>query len=550
MTMQFEDFGSTSPGPPASPAAPAETSVPPPVAVADSSNAGQFEDFGSTGSSAPPAPPPSRPPPLPAAATVATGSPAERFAALAAAVEAAAKGDLSVNLPLSGNDKLTVMAKNLQRLFELVRAAGELPNGAHGSMAPADLLKANARLEYLIANTPAIIYSSVPTGDFKMTFVSDNVSRVLDFQPEEMVADPNFWFEHIHPDDVPTIFSSLALLFSEGQRTYEYRFKARDGRYLWMHDSLRLIRDAAGNPLEVVGSLTNITDRKLMEEALQKKGEEQRLLIDQLQEAQAQLLQSEKMASIGQLAAGIAHEINNPVGFVNSNMGALNTYVDALLKLVDGYDQVLNGLPANSEASDQIATLKRKADLEFLREDVTELVKESLDGLRRVKDIVQSLKDFSHVGETDWQLADLHHGIDSTLNIASNEFRFKATVLKEYGVLPLVKCMASQLNQVFMNLIVNAAHAIQETGVITIRTGCENDWVWVEIGDTGVGIAEEHLTRVFEPFFTTKPVGKGTGLGLSVSYNIIAKHGGKIEVQSELGQGTRFTLHLPVRGPE
>ncbi len=281
-----------------------------------------------------------------------------------------------------------------------------------------------------------------------------------------------------------------------------------------MHDTLRLIRDADGNPVEVVGSLTDITDRKLMEETLQKKGDEQRLLIDQLQEAQAQLLQSEKMASIGQLAAGIAHEINNPVGFVNSNMGALSTYVDKLFKVIDGYDRALGTVPGNPEIAATIAQLKKQADLEFLKEDVTELVKESMDGLKRVKDIVQSLKDFSHVGETDWQFADLHNGIDSTLNIATNEFKYKATVSKEYGTLPLVKCLASQLNQVFMNLIVNASHAIKESGVITIRTGCENDWVWVEAGDSGVGIPPENLTRIVEPFCTTKPVGKGTGLGL------------------------------------
>eukprot|EP01037_Dinobryon_pediforme_P024024 gene24024-25660_t len=160
------------------------------------------------------------------------------------------------------------------------------------------------RFEYLIANTPAIIYSSVPSGDFKMQFVSENASRVLGYAPQEMVEDPNFWFDHIHPDDAPNIFSSLALLFVEGERAYEYRFLTKDNRYLWMHDSLRLIRGEQDNPLEVIGSMTNITERKLMEDALHRTGEEQRSLIEKLKETQAQLLQSEKMASIGQLAAG------------------------------------------------------------------------------------------------------------------------------------------------------------------------------------------------------------------------------------------------------
>lgn len=492
-----------------------------------------------------------------AAAAPASGqaSRVARFNALANAVDAVAKGNWNMPLPLDGNDRLTALAKNLHSLFGKMRglaaATGDATQqtGADSVVVHQDLIKASVRLEYLIANTPAIIYSSVPTGDFKMTFVSDNALRMLGYKPDEMVADPNFWFNHIHPDDVPTIFSSIAMVFVEGQRAYEYRFRASDGRYLWMHDTLRLIRDADGNPLEVIGSLTDITDRKTMEDALHKKGEEQQSLIVKLQEAQAQLLQSEKMASIGQLAAGIAHEINNPVGFVNSNMSSLHNYVQTLFSVIDGYDQALAPFVENAELAATIARLRKQADLNYLKEDVTDLVRESMEGLKRVKDIVQSLKDFSHVGETDWQMADLHHGLDSTLNIANNEFKYKATVSKQYGTLPQIKCLASQLNQVFMNLIVNASHAVRESGIITIRTGEANNWVWIEIGDNGVGIAPENLTRIFEPFFTTKPVGQGTGLGLSLSYNIVNKHGGRIEVASEPGKGTVFTIHLPVNPP-
>ncbi|HAT31880.1 MAG TPA: PAS domain-containing sensor histidine kinase [Janthinobacterium sp.] len=415
--------------------------------------------------------------------------------------------------------------------------------------APREAASPLVRLQYLVDNTPAIIYCTVPSGDFKMTFVSNNALNVLGYRPEDMVADPNFWFDHIHPDDAPNIFSSLALVFTEGQRAYEYRFRIADGSYLWMHDALRLIRDEQGAPLEVIGALTDITIRKTMEESLQAKGEEQQLLIGKLQEAHDQLLQSEKMASIGQLAAGIAHEINNPVGFVNSNMGSLQGYVTTLFGVIDEYERVIAALPGQPEVGARVAQIREGADLAFLKDDVNDLVKESMDGLKRVKDIVQSLKDFSHVGETEWQIADLHHGLDSTLNIVSNEIKYKATVEKHYGVLPQVKCLASQLNQVFMNLLVNASHAIKERGTITIRTGCAEDWVWIEIGDTGAGIPPENLNRIFEPFFTTKPVGSGTGLGLSLSYGIVTKHGGKIEVASEVGQGTRFTIRLPLVPP-
>ncbi|GGC65096.1 ATP-binding protein [Undibacterium terreum] len=408
------------------------------------------------------------------------------------------------------------------------------------------------RLQYLIDNTPAIIYTSVPTGDFKMTFVSSNAYKVLGYRPEDMVADPNFWFNHIHPDDVPKIFSSLAMLFTEGERTYEYRFLSQSGDYVWMHDMLHLIRDEQGNPLEVVGSLTDITERKKMEEDLHKKGEEQQLLIMKLQEAHEQLLQSEKMASVGQLAAGIAHEINNPVGFVNSNMGSLQTYMQTLFQLLSQYDEVFKSASPPPEIVAKMESIKKKADIEFLKEDVEDLVRESMDGLKRVKDIVQSLKDFSHVGETDWQEADIHQGLDSTLNIVMNEIKYKANIVKNYGALPAVKCIISQLNQVFMNLLVNASHAIKTTGTIQISTGTNTDsnqreWVWIKIMDTGSGIPAENLHRIFEPFFTTKPIGSGTGLGLSLSYGIIKKHGGRIDVVSEVGRGSIFTIHLPVR---
>jgi two-component system, NtrC family, sensor kinase len=511
----------------------------------------EFEDFQTSPLTTPTADQTLSPgtPPAPATdetSAVALGSVNERFLALCAAVDAADRGNFSLPLPLQGHDRLTLMARQLQRLFGRVLAAGSTADLPAGDGVDPLLRRENNRLKYLIGNTPAIIYSSVPTGDGTMTFVSDNAQRLLAYKPEEMVADPSFWFDHIHPDDIASIFSSFSQIFTEGHHAYEYRFRAQDGRYLWMHDSLRLIRDADGKPLEVVGSLTDITERKQMEEALAQKGEEQRLLINQLQEAQAQLLQSEKMASIGQLAAGIAHEINNPIGFVNSNMGSLKNYVDTLCAMVDEFDQALLSAPDQPELKEKAAQLKKQADYAFLKGDVADLVRESLDGLKRVRDIVQSLKDFAHIGETDWQLADLHAGIDSTLTIANNEFKYKATVTKEYGRLPPVRCLASQLNQVFMNLIVNASQAIESNGVITVRTGYADDWVWVEVGDNGSGIAPDTLNRIFDPFFTTKPVGKGTGLGLSLSYNIVTKHGGRIDVASELGKGTRFTVHLPV----
>ncbi|MET3131367.1 two-component system NtrC family sensor kinase [Oxalobacteraceae bacterium GrIS 1.11] len=268
-------------------------------------------------------------------------------------------------------------------------------------------------------------------------------------------------------------------------------------------------------------------------------------LIGKLEAAQNQLLQSEKMATIGQLAAGVAHEINNPVSFVNSNLGALQRYTDGMLKLLAAYACVESAL--NDDMLRDIKQLKQEIDVAFLSEDIGNLLTESLDGLQRVKNIVQDLKDFSHVDESERQWADLEAGMESTLRVVWNELKYKAEVRKEYGAIPQIECLPSQLNQVFMNLLVNASHAIVERGVITIRSGHEGDEVWIEVEDSGAGIEPRHLGRIFEPFFTTKPIGKGTGLGLSLSYGIVQKHGGRIEVSSEVGKGSLFKIVLPKR---
>ena len=171
-----------------------------------------------------------------------------------------------------------------------------------------------------------------------------------------------------------------------------------------------------------------------------------------------------------------------------------------------------------------------------------------MEGINRVKKIVQDLKDFSHIDETEMQWTDVHDGIDSTLNIVNNEIKYKAKVVKQYGDIPEIECIASQINQVFMNILVNAAHSIESEGTIKIITGYKDtDWVWIKISDSGKGIEKENIKRIFDPFYTSKPVGEGTGLGLSLSYSIIEKHHGHIEVESEVDKGTSFTIWLPVQ---
>jgi two-component system NtrC family sensor kinase len=271
-----------------------------------------------------------------------------------------------------------------------------------------------------------------------------------------------------------------------------------------------------------------------------------------LAQAHQQLVQSEKLAAIGQLAAGVAHEINNPVGFVLSNFNTLDQYMNELFGVLSAYERAEGDV--SEEVRCRLQACRASADLPYLREDAPLLLRESKEGLIRVRDIVVDLRDFSRVDSAHTrELIDLHRCIESTLNIVNNEVKYNADLVRCYGEIPSVWCVASQINQVVMNLVVNAAHACSHLpdgarGTIQVRTGCcdpERTAVWFEIKDTGCGISQENLARVFEPFFTTKPVGQGTGLGLSVTYGIVQAHRGNIHVDSEPGRGTTFRITLP-----
>ncbi|MCW8957053.1 MAG: ATP-binding protein [Gammaproteobacteria bacterium] len=282
---------------------------------------------------------------------------------------------------------------------------------------------------------------------------------------------------------------------------------------------------------------------------LNKEKAEQEGLVKQIQRTQTQLLQSEKMASIGSLAAGVAHEINNPVGYISSNINSLKNYMSDLLSIIDLYEDKEKVMPAGDV--DSIIKRKNEIELDYIKQDIMELVSESEEGVKRVKQIVQDLKDFSHVDEAEWQWASIHNGINSTLNIVHNETKYTTEIIKQYGDIPDIECIISQLNQVFMNIIVNAAHAIEVKGIINIKTDMpDNDHVRIIFTDTGKGISEDNLKRIFDPFFTTKPIGKGTGLGLPLSFGIIKKHHGTIDVKSTLGTGSIFTIILPIQQPE
>lgn len=266
----------------------------------------------------------------------------------------------------------------------------------------------------------------------------------------------------------------------------------------------------------------------------------------ELKETQLQLLQHSKLASIGQLAAGVAHEINNPIAFVTSNVELLKKYFLFLKDCFDYANIQFRTLP--QEEKQQWEALCTQKNITSVMKTVPEVISESIVGLERVADIVSDLKSFSRSGQVEIQEANINQCIDLILKIIGTELRYKCKITKQYSELPLLQCNARQLNQVFMNILLNAGQAIKTKGDITICTQAKNDEIIVMISDSGEGINPEYLDKLFDPFFTTKPVGQGTGLGLSISYNIIKEHGGRIDVQSKIGEGTTFTIYLPLKG--
>ena len=277
--------------------------------------------------------------------------------------------------------------------------------------------------------------------------------------------------------------------------------------------------------------------------------------LSKLKHTQAQMIHSEKMASIGQLAAGVAHEINNPIGFIKSNLYTLKGYcqeINSLVLLYEKLESIVNSDNGKDHAItgflSEVRQYKEQIDYAFVRDELEILLNESQEGVERVARIVRDLKDFSHANFGKIEYSDINRGIESTLNIVWNQLKYTATVNKDLGDIPAVKCDLEKLNQVILNLLINAGQAIDRKGTIGIRTRCNDNQVEIKISDDGCGIPTEIKPKIFDPFFTTKAVGKGTGLGLNLAYNIIKGHNGFIGVESEVGKGTTFTIRLDVDG--
>ncbi|MBU0682441.1 MAG: response regulator [Proteobacteria bacterium] len=358
--------------------------------------------------------------------------------------------------------------------------------------------------------------------------LADGMAKLSELQPEVLLLDLNLP-DSSGLDTLKTVVASganTAIIIMTGTNDEAIATSALQ------HGAQDYLIKGQGSNLLIIKSIRYALERKQFH--------------DQLQLSQSKMLQSEKMASIGQLAAGVAHEINNPMGFITSNLNSLAKYLARLLEFLQLQHTALASHPDQTLLAD-LADQRRKLKIDLISADIKELIAESLIGSEKVQEIVQGLRSFSRTDQSRHEQANINDIIEDTLKVVWNELKYKTTITKDMGPLPLVHCFPHQLGQVFMNLLVNAAQAIDQQGKITIQTKGTAGQVVIKISDTGCGIAPSKIKQIFDPFFTTKPVGEGTGLGLSIVYDIIThKHGGHIEVTSTVGKGTTFTITLPV----
>jgi signal transduction histidine kinase len=299
------------------------------------------------------------------------------------------------------------------------------------------------------------------------------------------------------------------------------------------------VRDAAG----VLRGFAKVT----RDQTERRRAEDERTRLN------SQMLQGQKLQAIGQLSAGIAHEINNPVGYILSNLSTMGEYCDDLRRLLAPATDAAVAFEEGrdpSEALREVARIRAEIRGDEILQDLREIVADCKLGTERIRDIVRSLREFSHVDEGELKPSNLNKCLEDALRICWNELKYKAEIEKDYGSLPLVPCYVQRLQQVFVNLLVNAGQAIEKRGRIRISTRVESDEAVVRVKDTGCGICPENLRKIFEPFFTTKPVGSGTGLGLHVAHKIVLAHGGHIDVDSKVGEGSEFTVRIPLGGPK
>ncbi len=419
--------------------------------------------------------------------------------------------------------------------------------------AKAEIQKNHARFREVIEHVSDIYFIHDLAGCF--TYIAPQFTDSFGYSVESCLG--KSLEALIHPDDIAPVETMLTRVIQTRipHDNIELRVRHQDGHWIWILASHSVVLDEAGEIKGIQGFVRNITDRKTAELELQAKTEALAQALQELQKNQAQMVQSEKMSSLGQLVAGIAHEINNPVNFIYGNLTYTEQYTQDLIRLITAYQAEL------PNPSEDLQEAVEEIDVEYLKADLPKLVKSMQVGADRIREIVLSLRNFSRLDESAFKVANLHTGIDSTLMILQNRLKAKDSRPEilldlDYGDRPEIECYAGQLNQVFMNILANAIDALEDdwtTGKVTnpkIKVAIETqpEQVVLSIQDNGVGIPAENLSKLFDPFYTTKPVGKGTGMGLSISYQIVVdRHGGKLECHSTVGIGTTFVVTLPIK---
>ncbi len=372
--------------------------------------------------------------------------------------------------------------------------------------------------------------------------VNQAFELTLGFTAEEILAKP--WVEFVHPDDRnPTNAEKDRLVQGQRGQMFVNRYLCKDGSYKWISwTSVPVVQDGL---IYAIGR--DMTEMKHAQEVLEEAVQSERQALQQLKNAQSQLVQSEKLAGLGQMVAGVAHEINNPLSFVSNNVAVLQRDVRGLSELLTLYAQADSIIAEkNGELLTQIRDLSERMDLAYTQQNISEMLTRSREGLRRIQQIVKDLRDFARLDESDLHEVDLNAGIQSTVNIVVGKAKKKRVEIDlELASLPLVTCYPAKINQVVMNLVSNAIDASPEGVRVKVKTASEDSKVHIEVMDQGKGVPVEIRGRIFDPFFTTKPIGEGTGLGLSISYGIVRDHGGTIEVGDAPGGGARFEVVIP-----